>query len=151
MSQETINNTPQDSGLGDNLKVAFDKVKNNFAELYTLIGSLATPITKTSDITNDGEDGINPFITALDIPTSFDIDDVIGLQTVLNALGSSITTNTGDIANLLITISTLQADLTALSVLVVGQNSLIASQNVTIASMNAEIVTIKTRLDALES
>lgn len=37
-------------------------------DIVDSIVSSTNPITKTSDITNDGEDGINPFITANDLP-----------------------------------------------------------------------------------
>ena len=43
------------------------------------IGDLPIQITKTSELTNDGQDGINPFITALDIPafnpSDYDLDE----------------------------------------------------------------------------
>jgi hypothetical protein len=41
-------------------KAKFDSLPNSFA-------------TKTSDLTNDGEDGVNPFITAQDLPAPVDI------------------------------------------------------------------------------
>lgn len=43
------------------------------------IGDLPAGFTKTSELINDGEDGINPFITALDIPafnpSDYDLDE----------------------------------------------------------------------------
>jgi len=43
------------------------------------IGDLPTGVTETSQLINDGEDGINPFITALDIPafipSDYDLDE----------------------------------------------------------------------------
>ena len=43
------------------------------------IGDLPASVTETSQLINDGEDGINPFITALDIPafnpSDYDLDE----------------------------------------------------------------------------
>jgi len=43
------------------------------------IGNLPASVTETSQLINDGEDGINPFITALDIPafnpSDYDLDE----------------------------------------------------------------------------
>ena len=39
-----------------------------FQSLTTIVQGNITTVEKTSELTNDGEDGVNPFITALDIP-----------------------------------------------------------------------------------
>lgn len=148
---EIINNTPVNSGLGDNLKVAFDKVKSNFAELYSLVEALAAPVTETSQLTNDGEDGVNSFITALDIPNTYTIADIIGLQSTLNNLQNAINVAVDDISVLQGDSAALNASIASLSALIVTQNALIASQNLSISTINAEIIEIKQRLDILEA
>lgn len=48
------------------------------------IGDLPASVTETSQLINDGEDGINPFITALDIPafnpSDYDLDEFTNLN-----------------------------------------------------------------------
>jgi len=48
--------------------------------------------TKTSDITNDGADGVNPFITALDIPTTGQASTLV--REVKNMTGATLTKGT---------------------------------------------------------
>lgn len=50
--------------------------------------TIPAAVTKTSDLTNDGEDGVNPFITALDIPSTPTLDAVLtaGNSSQLDAL-----------------------------------------------------------------
>lgn len=148
--RENITNTPINSGLGDNLKVAFDKVNSNFIEVYDLLSSLGVLPTKTSDLTNDGENGINPFITLLDIPTSYEISDIDGLQTALDSLQLSIVNLQSEYTSLGIIVNDLTYDLSVTNALIVAQNSLIVSQNLSITAINNEIIDIKQRLDILE-
>lgn len=50
--------------------------------------TIPTAVTKTSDLTNDGADGINPFITAGDIPTFASADKMVTVGR--NATGSTL-------------------------------------------------------------
>lgn len=50
--------------------------------------TIPTAVTKTSDLTNDGSDGINPFITAGDIPTFASADKMVTVGR--NATGSTL-------------------------------------------------------------
>jgi hypothetical protein len=58
---------------------------------YTL-ATLDDIPTKTSDITNDGSDGVNPFITALDIPTTGQASTLV--REVKNMTGATLTKGT---------------------------------------------------------
>jgi len=62
-------------------------------ELYNAIP------TNTSDLTNDGEDGVNPFITAADVPSQVNSDwnATSGVEEILNK--PTIPTNTSDLTN----------------------------------------------------
>ena len=65
MSQQIINvgSAPND-GTGDLLRNSQIKANANFTELYNSV------VTNTSDLINDGEDGVNPFISLLDLPSN---------------------------------------------------------------------------------
>jgi hypothetical protein len=55
--------------------------------------TITTPIpTNTSDLTNDGADGVNPFITALDIPTTGQASTLV--REVKNMTGATLTKGT---------------------------------------------------------
>ena len=120
MSRQIINNTPTNP---DNLKEAVDKINSNFEELYS--GATPQVITKTSDLTNDGSDGINPFITMEDIPTTIAISGVTGLNSRLTQVESDTQTNTDEITTLNATILTL--------------NGVITTQNGQISYMQGQI------------
>ena len=62
-------------------------------ELYNVIP------TNTSDLTNDGEDGVNPFITADDVPSQVNSDwnATSGVEEILNK--PTIPTQTSDLTN----------------------------------------------------
>ena len=121
MSRQIINNTTVNP---DNLKVAMDKTNANFAELYSAVTG-TTAVTKTSDLTNDGADGVNPFITIQDVPTTIAISGVTGLSSQLTQIESDVQTNTDDIVALNATISTL--------------TGIINTQNGQIAAMQGDI------------
>jgi hypothetical protein len=83
--------------------------------------------TATSQLTNDGEDGVNPFITLADIPPSTGIESVTGT-----------TVNNTDPLNPVVNVPTLQqvttagsttTDLILLENIAVSANSLILSNN----------------------
>jgi hypothetical protein len=78
-----INNTPADSGLGDTLKVAFDKVNANFEELVAIDASFSGDILTLNTIINDGS-LLNHTHT---------IAQIEGLQTALNSKVSTSTFN----------------------------------------------------------
>jgi hypothetical protein len=56
------------------------------------IADLAPVVTNTSDLINDGEDGVNPFITALDIPTAGQAGTLV--REVKNMTGATLTKGT---------------------------------------------------------
>lgn len=123
MSRQIINNTTVNP---DTLKVAMDKVNDNFSELYSAVtGTTATTVTKTSDLTNDGADGTHPFITLQDVPTTIAISGVTGLSAALSQIESDVQGNTDDIVALNATISTL--------------TGIINTQNGQIATMQGQI------------
>lgn len=122
--RQIINNT---STNPDTLQVAFGKVNNNFEELYSAVTATtgSTVVTKTSDLTNDGADGVNPFITIQDVPTTIAISGVTGLSAALSQIESDVQGNTDDIVALNATISTL--------------TGIINTQNGQIATMQGQI------------
>jgi peptidoglycan hydrolase CwlO-like protein len=121
MSRQIINNTTVNP---DTLKVAMDKSNSNFSELYSAVTG-TTVVTKTSDLTNDGANGVNPFITIQDVPTTIAISGVTGLSAALSQIQSDVQGNTDDIVSLNATISTL--------------TGIINTQNGQIATMQADI------------
>ena len=123
MSRQIIVNNPADSGNGDSLFVSMNKINANFAELYS--GMTGSTVTKTSDLTNDGADGIHPFITIQDVPTTIAISGVTGLSTALSQIQSDVQDNTDNIVALNTTISTL--------------TGIINTQNGQIAAMQGQI------------
>jgi hypothetical protein len=54
--------------------------------------TIPSAVTKTSDLINDGEDGVNPFITALDIPTAGQAGTLV--REVKNMTGATLTKGT---------------------------------------------------------
>jgi hypothetical protein len=62
--------------LGTGLRLRQVNSDWNSTEGDSLILNKPNIPTKTSDLTNDGEDGVNPFITSSDLPTN-NIDDVL--------------------------------------------------------------------------
>jgi hypothetical protein len=121
MSRQIINNTTVNP---DTLKVAMDKTNSNFSELYSAVTG-TTVVTKTSDLTNDGANGVNPFITIQDVPTTIAISGVTGLSAAIGQIQSDVQGNTDDIVSLNATISTL--------------TGIINTQNGQIATMQADI------------
>jgi hypothetical protein len=101
-----------------------DKSNSNFSELYSAVTG-TTVVTKTSDLTNDGANGVNPFITIKDVPTTIAISGVTGLSAAIGQIQSDVQGNTDDIVSLNATISTL--------------TGIINTQNGQIATMQADI------------
>lgn len=129
MAKQTIINTPANSGLGDSLKVSMDKINSNFTELYTNI------VTNTSDLTNDGSDGVNPFITMNDVPTSIAISGVTGLSTILDDVDTALTNLSNDTnAN--------TDDIITINSALVTINGIINTQNGQIATIQGQIADI---------
>jgi hypothetical protein len=79
-----INNTPADSGLGDTLKVAFDKVNANFNELVAIDSSFSGDIQTLNTIISNGST----------LNHTHTISQIIGLQTALSGKVSTSTFNT---------------------------------------------------------
>ena len=59
---------------------------------YTGIADITDIPTNTSDLTNDGADGVNPYITALDIPTTGQASTLV--REVKNMTGATLTKGT---------------------------------------------------------
>ena len=137
MAKQTIINTPANSGLGDSLKVSMDKINANFTEVYTNVAIIsgATAITSTSDLINDGEDGVNPFITMNDVPTSIAISGVTGLSTILDDVDTALTNLSNDTnAN--------TDDIITINSALVTINGIINTQNGQIATIQGQIADI---------
>lgn len=137
MAKQTINNTPADSGLGDSLKASMDKINANFTEVYNNVATISgtTAITSTSDLINDGEDGVNPFITINDVPTTIAISNVTGLSTILDDVDTALTNLTNDTnAN--------TGDIVTINTALVTMNGIINTQNGQIATINGQIADI---------
>jgi hypothetical protein len=124
MSRQIINNTTVNP---DTLKIAMDKSNANFSELYSAVTG-TTAVTKTSDLTNDGANGVNPFITIQDVPTTIAISGVTGLSSQLSQIEGDVQDNTDDIVTLNATIATL--------------TGIINTQNGQIATMQGNIADI---------
>jgi len=145
-----INNTPENSGSGDTLKVAFDKVNDMTAELYDNVDALFTSIgafpTLVSELTNDAG-----YITAEDVPTTWAIADITGLQNTLNSISADTTNNINDIADLQGASITNSNDITDINTALGAMLQTINTQNGLITQINADILSIKQRLTALEA
>ena len=125
-----------DSSIGFTTAVGFSNLRVDLLtsgrtwQLPDADGTLALTIdipTTTSQLTNDGEDGVNPFITLADIPPSTGIESVTGT-----------TVNNTDPLNPVVNVPTLQQVTTAgstttdsisLENAAVSANSLILSNN----------------------
>jgi hypothetical protein len=64
----------------------------NKSGIIALTSDVAPAVTTTSQLTNNGADGINPFITALDIPTAGQASTLV--REVKNMTGSTLTKGT---------------------------------------------------------
>ena len=137
MSKQVINNT---NITPDTLFAQANKINDNFTEVYNALS--ATSLTKTSELTNDGADAINPFITALAIPTSYTISAIDGLSTALATLSTNISTISGVSSSNLVTIGLIQGDITTILNTLSGFNSIINAQNGQIATIQGDIVAI---------
>lgn len=88
MAKQIVNiGTTANDGTGDPLRIAFDKINDNFDELYSSV------VTSTSDITND-----SGFITANSIPTNVSelVNDAgYALATDIPNAVSELTNDTG--------------------------------------------------------
>ena len=68
MAQAIINvGATANDGTGDTLRLSQQKANDNFTELYGVVVGIPT---KTSDLINDGDDGISHFITLNDLPSN---------------------------------------------------------------------------------
>lgn len=124
---QTINNTPVNP---DTIKVAFDKTNANFVELYS-----ALTISKTSDLINDGSDGINQFITIQDVPTTIAISNVIGLSEIIDQIENDVLQIQTDIQNN-------NNDVVILNATILTLNGIINTQNGQIATMQSDIANL---------
>jgi hypothetical protein len=107
---KTIKNTPVNSGLGDTLSAAFGICNDNFTDIGVLLSGLTantgtTVITETSQLINDGANGTNPFITALDIAPLYALiaaqnTTISGLTSTIINQNSLITTINSDIIDI---------------------------------------------------
>jgi hypothetical protein len=86
--REIINNTPQDSGLGDSLFVAFNKVNAMTLELYNQDASFSGELQTISAIVDTINDGVST------LNHKHTLDQIIGLQIALSGKVSTSTFNT---------------------------------------------------------
>jgi peptidoglycan hydrolase CwlO-like protein len=134
MARQIIANSPADSGLGDSLYVAMNKINSNFAEVYS--GLSATTITKTSELENDGADGSHPFISVGDaIPMSAVTSLNSSLQAINNSLAAISATTSGNTAS----ISAIEDELVVINSTISTLTGLINTQNGQIATMQGDI------------
>jgi hypothetical protein len=88
MSRQIINNTPADSGLGDTLKVAFDKVNAMTLELYNADASFSDIVTEIDTTLDSLQTQING---KAPIVHTHVISQINGLQAALNGKVSTST------------------------------------------------------------
>jgi hypothetical protein len=86
--REIIINTPQDSGLGDSLFVAFNKVNAMTLELYNQDASFSGELQTISAIVDTINDGVST------LNHKHTLDQIIGLQVALSGKVSTTTFNT---------------------------------------------------------
>jgi chromosome segregation ATPase len=129
MERLIITNTPINSGLGDTLKEAFDKVNDNFEYLFD-----NSVIENLSQLNNDVG-----FITASSIPTSYEINEIVGLtssinnlQSQINQLGASYSITEGEILSI-------QEDINSINDTISSINSIINNQNEIISELQSQI------------
>jgi conjugal transfer/entry exclusion protein len=148
MAKQTINNTPADSGLGDSLKVSMDKINANFTEVYANVASISgiTSVTNTSELVNDGADGVHPFMVVGDTIAISGVTSLqstlTSLQSQINSLGSRLDADESDIA-------ALQTDMGNLNNSLITMNGLITTQNGQIATIQGQIADIYNILNNL--
>lgn len=148
MRQEIIN-SPSGSGLGDKLNIAFQKVNEMTEEIYTAIGSMSgsLTVTKTSDLTNDGADGVNPFISASQVPTTWSINSITGLTSSLNDITSSINVLSSSLSSSQNDIINLQNDVNLVNNSITSINQTVASQSLEITAINQILANFDDNLD----
>ena len=88
MARQIIINTPQDSGLGDSLFVAFNKVNAMTLELYNQDASFSGELETISAIVDTINDGVST------LNHKHTLDQIIGLQVALSGKVSTTTFNT---------------------------------------------------------
>jgi chromosome segregation ATPase len=127
--QQIIINTPINSGQGDSLKLAMDKINTNFSELYSGIS-----ITGTSQLIND-----SGFITIDEVPTEYAMSAITGLNSALASISSNIsslsaTTNTNSQD-----ILTFQGDINSINATIGVINTTLNAQALLISAMQQQI------------
>ena len=137
--RQIINNTPSGSGLGDTLYSASTKINAMTEEIYSILGSISGSLAKTSEFTNDGEDGTKPL---LDTTSTITISKVTDLQTQLDTLQENIDTVVGNTNTNTEAIESLQTSVNELSGTVTTiLNTLTAQQNL-ITAIQGDIADI---------
>jgi len=134
--QQLIINTPINSGEGDSLKVAFDKVNSNFSELYSGIS-----ITGTSQLIND-----SGFITINEVPTEYAMSAITGLNSALATISSNISSLSGTTNTNSQDILTIQGDINSINGLISTINSTLNTQALLISSMQQQITDLYNQL-----
>lgn len=146
--KQTITNNPADSGLGDSLKVSMDKINANFTEVYNNVASISgmTSVTNTSELVNDGADGVHPFMVVGDAIAISGITSlqatITNLQNQIDSLDFRLDGDENDIASL-------QTDLGNLGVSLITMNGLITTQNGQISVIQGQIADIYNILNNL--
>jgi len=135
MDRLIITNTPINSGLGDTISVAFDKVNDNFEYLFN-----NSVIENISQLNND-----IGFITASSIPTTYDIVNIIGLTASIENLQNQIDQSdfiTQDVLSYELSITENSINIINSSISTI--NSTINQQNILISNIQSQIGTSAT-------
>ena len=101
MAKQVINiGTTANDGTGDPLRSAFDKVNDNFTELYTDDAGDVNSITATAPIARDSATGaVTISLNNGGIVTDKIADDAVTTDKLANAINSAITANTAKVTN----------------------------------------------------
>ena len=120
MAKQTINiGTTANDGTGDPLRDAFDKVNDNFTELYTDDAGDVNSITATAPIARDSATGaVTISLNNGGIVTDKIADDAVTTDKLANAINSAITANTAKVTN-----ATHSGDVTGSAALTIASNA----------------------------
>jgi len=142
MAKQVINiGTTANDGTGDPIRDAFDKVNDNFTELYTDDASDVGSITATAPIERDSATGaVTISLADAGISTAKIADDAVTADKLANSINTEITANTAKENN-----ATHTGDVTGATALTIGDDKVITAKildaNVTTAKIADDGVT----------
>ena len=125
MAKQVINiGTTANDNTGDPIRDAFDKVNDNFTELYTDDAGDVNSITATAPIARDSATGaVTISLNDGGISTQKIADDAVTTDKLANAINSAITANTAKVTN-----ATHSGDVTGSGVLTIVDDKVITSK-----------------------